>query len=659
MKKVAIFGVSDRARPESRTVNTGNLIHAAAGRKIIGNFEELNMNQPWTADMVERLEAECSHIVFIAANGVRVGATTSAAAEVHERMLANLERTRIPIVVLGLGAQAPMAVESPIIIPGPTVRLLKLIEERSERIAVRGAFTADVLNSIGVKNAEVIGCPSNFWHLSPHFPVGLKPVKGAKPQEVAFSYTGPRRERALIRAAIANSYDIIGQEHPFERDILAGRISNPEQLPFGSIFANDHDWDTFATHIRAHFYMYFNLDEWFAAMVPRRFCYGTRFHGNMVALQSGTKALWITHDQRTLELCEYHGLPSVPLERAAQINNLEELVELADYSKYVSWFPDRYRRLYEYLERAALPHCLPKPYEIIDGQNPGGASPIELQIASLKQMIQSQSSSIIDIKQRLDSVHFGMQRMNSLPDQQQEMIAPRTAARLAASASRNRRDMLKRNAARGVEAVSQTEPNTQYNRYPKIFSTVERLSQNGAGGVRGVRRVLSFGCSSGEEAETLATLYFNQVGDFVVGTDANEKVLEIAQASNPIPQRISYVSIGSLKNALFDVVFAMNVLCVWPLSKYVDDLSELFPFSRFERMLEQIDEMLMPGGILVVYNANYLLQDCSISERYEALKIPELDKRLQKSRLIRLFDNNSKVVHQYPNEIPVVFRKRY
>ena len=50
------------------------------------------------------------------------------------------------------------------------VRLLKKIEERAN-IAVRGYYTADILNKYGIKNLTVIGCPSMYYWNNPYLQI--------------------------------------------------------------------------------------------------------------------------------------------------------------------------------------------------------------------------------------------------------------------------------------------------------------------------------------------------------------------------------------------------------------------------------------------------------------------------------------------------------
>ena len=72
-----------------------------------------------------------------------------------------LEKTDLPIVVFGLGAQAMRSISEIKLQPG-TEQLLRVLSDRCTTIGVRGKYTAQVLEKYSVKNFEVLGCPSNF-----------------------------------------------------------------------------------------------------------------------------------------------------------------------------------------------------------------------------------------------------------------------------------------------------------------------------------------------------------------------------------------------------------------------------------------------------------------------------------------------------------------
>ena len=81
---------------------------------------------------------------------------------------------------------------------------------------------------------------------------------------------------------------------------------------------------------------------------------GTRFHVNMASLLSGVPAVWITHDERTVELTETLALPAVSIDQVEK-KPVEELLEEADFDRFLDTVPENFRRFNEFLDAAGLP----------------------------------------------------------------------------------------------------------------------------------------------------------------------------------------------------------------------------------------------------------------------------------------------------------------
>src|SRR5438067_8369565 len=112
--------------------NSGNMIHAAAARRMISNYSEYKRPGEWTDADIERLRSEHSHIVFVTANLIRLGVPGShpSIKELVASLVPlakNLERAALPIVVFGLGSQASLNGPYEFSVAPETIRLLKVV----------------------------------------------------------------------------------------------------------------------------------------------------------------------------------------------------------------------------------------------------------------------------------------------------------------------------------------------------------------------------------------------------------------------------------------------------------------------------------------------------------------------------------------------------
>lgn len=158
---------------------------------------------------------------------------------------------------------------------------------------------------------------------------------------------------------------------------------------------------------------------------------------------------------------------------------------------------------------------------------------------------------------------------------------------------------------------------TAYNRYPDVFRTV-RIFADQYFGVKPLR-ILSFGCSSGQELATLRA-YFPDAALF--GCDVNEKAMREAA-------RVSHDSriFRSNPNAIsafgpYDVIFAMSVLCRFSKSKKAASIADIFSFDEFEGHIATLDSALNVGGLLCIHNANYLFSQSVVYPTYAPVRSP-------------------------------------
>lgn len=264
-------------------------------------------------------------------------------------------RTKLPLYCFGLGSQM-LPGERRALKPG-TDRFLRLVSERSGSIGVRGTFTAEVLWEIGIRNVSVVGCPS----LLSMRPATLELLASRKPtlDKVALGFSNNVRQHALVPGAMRagenglfqrmlgeNAFYIL-QNEASELELLAAmaRGDSPGVAAaierIARLFEIAPGRADVRRFLETRLRVFFSVEEWLSSTRTMTAAAGTRFHGNIAALLSGTPALFLVHDMRTLELCELLRAPHLVLDRPYCGEEIVERLLSADYGA----FRDQFRRL--------------------------------------------------------------------------------------------------------------------------------------------------------------------------------------------------------------------------------------------------------------------------------------------------------------------------
>lgn len=166
--------------------------------------------------------------------------------------------------------------------------------------------------------------------------------------------------------------------------------------------------------------------------------------------------------------------------------------------------------------------------------------------------------------------------------------------------------------------LMQPSPQTRADRHPALFSFVrDRLVSLPE------PKLLSFGCSTGEEPCTLARYLPHARIDAI---DINPNSMAIARRraeANGLGQ-IRFACSGA-PDALatgYDAIFCLSVLRHGELdATRPETCTHFMPFSRFLRALEGLDAALRPAGYLVLWGCNFRLADTHLAAGYKALAV--------------------------------------
>ena len=167
--------------------------------------------------------------------------------------------------------------------------------------------------------------------------------------------------------------------------------------------------------------------------------------------------------------------------------------------------------------------------------------------------------------------------------------------------------------------VAQRHTHTATNRYPGLFRTVARwLADHRTVNERPLR-ILSFGCSSGEEMLSLRA-YFPEAT--IIGCDTSIEMLRQSKRTLRGDDGFTFYSTPQNIDAFgpFDAIFAMSVLCQYPDSQKVDNLKPVFPFTLFETLAGNLANNVKPGGVFCLFNSNYLLRDLPQADEFVSLR---------------------------------------
>lgn len=337
--------------------NTGNL--------LIGNglFRQLRCDKVESyryAMTPEYVEENFDQVVIAAANFLFPGFDFTPVSSF-------LDKIKLPVFMVGLGAQLPSAQSELDNIPAGTWRLVKIASERSHSIGVRGYFTAEQLDKHGISNLQVTGCPSLYTSLVPSVrlrrtsDIGMTTVLNGSRNVVGHSLSkeaATRVERQLLQTGLACSLPYVFQNEQPEMQIVSGE-DPADHMPSLRSLAKffETDVDALVGYWQRHGKLFFSTQEWFEWINEYDFSVGTRFHGNVAALLNGVPAVVLTHDSRTKELCEFAAIPHASVSDVQELD-LQRLYDEANFDLFESRYNSLYREYVRFLDNNSIPHHL-------------------------------------------------------------------------------------------------------------------------------------------------------------------------------------------------------------------------------------------------------------------------------------------------------------
>lgn len=340
--------------------NSGNFLFSYSAHRMLSrsDTEVVSNGLGFTRVEADRVNAEHDHLVLPMANAFRPDFMKQL-----DIMSTLIEKLTIPVTVLSVGAQASLARGTADLSPldESVLRFGRAVLERSPSIGVRGELTADYLTRLGLRDVEVIGCPSTFLH-GPHLRVNKHPEHIDHSARVSLSVTPQVPEMGPVtmrHVRLFENLTYIPQDYSSLKLMLWGTpragFDAGDAMPFHPahpVFRRD----------RARYFV--DPKPWIEHLSTRDFAFGSRIHGNVAAILGGTPALLLAHDSRTLELARYHCIPFVLISDLESDMDAVDFYELADFGRFNDGQQARWNTFEAYLSKNGLSHAFDEPGQL-------------------------------------------------------------------------------------------------------------------------------------------------------------------------------------------------------------------------------------------------------------------------------------------------------
>ena len=273
-----------------------------------------------------------------------------------QRLTALISKLDIPVIVVGVGSQHKLDGDMPDDDPiaGDVKEFMGAVLERSSSVGVRGEYTAEYLAGLGFDDSvvDIIGCPSLFMN-GPNPTVDRPGASMGPDSRIALNVSPYVRQMKPIVARHTKKYPNLVYVPQNQKDLM--------MMVWGENRTNPKDLRN-PTHTEHALYledrMRFPLDPrtWVDFLREQEFVFGTRIHGSVAGILAGTPTFLITHDSRTLELAEYHGIPHAKVNELPKDVDAADLYERSDYTHFEARVPEVLSRYTDFLEKNGLSH---------------------------------------------------------------------------------------------------------------------------------------------------------------------------------------------------------------------------------------------------------------------------------------------------------------
>jgi hypothetical protein len=350
------YNYKDIQRSINHYHNIGDAFVFDSSLKLL-NFSELKALEIANPklDDIDRINAEYDFVFLRGSNYVHKDMRWSQTVEV-------LKRLKIPVIAWGIGAQAP--VKGKIELSDETKTVLRMMADSTTSIGVRGAYSAQVLWDIGIRNVRIVGCPTAFRRNNPDLNIQLPSLDKIRTagitlrREVSSTYAQDIKQyltfhRDLVKD-LAARFDVVlmAQGEVEEKKMVFGTPEQKEEA-FAVLKANKtvKDWYLDETMEKLHRERLFYSDvvaDYENLVQQKDLVLGYRLHGNLMALANGVPSIYFTYDSRTVEFAETYQIPNFDVFSGKEFS-LENYWDQSLFDKFNRAYHHTYREMRQFL----------------------------------------------------------------------------------------------------------------------------------------------------------------------------------------------------------------------------------------------------------------------------------------------------------------------
>ena len=255
----------------------------------------------------------------------------------------------IPMFILGVGVESPGDYSEGFLSKiGDDMKFFcDCVISGGGDMALRGEFTRHCLEKLGFGGFFVSGCPS-LYVAGGSLDISAEKVSRRDFRPMFCGYSVGDVPKAVYRKYSGSAF--------FAQDRYLKMMYHPERrLPMQADEAWLFDW------LYAQNRVLGDMNYWLWVRQVRRggfnFSYGSRIHGNIVALQQRIPAYVEIISARTREICEFYKMPnSVSMPFPRRRKRIYDLYLACDYTEFNRNYAERYRRFVDFLDMKGISH---------------------------------------------------------------------------------------------------------------------------------------------------------------------------------------------------------------------------------------------------------------------------------------------------------------